>query len=327
MIKNKHTLQASFRAAWWLKNQHLQTLYPVIFPFNKKIVLKRETIILADGDFIEVDWTANKSDDKPLILLLHGLEGSSKSSYIKRTMYEVFKNGFRAVCMNFRGCSGRQNKSKRAYHAGETEDLNFYINYLLQNEKIKSPIFIVGFSLGGNVLLKWLSENSNNIFISGAIAISVPFELEILANKMNRGFSKFYQWWLLKSLKNNLLKNDRYKDFNLSKEEIILVKTFWEFDDKITARIHGFLNAIDYYKKSSSRQYLSQIAHKTLIIHSKDDPFMSELCIPQDNELSKTTQLELTEQGGHVGFISGNYPFIPMYWLEKRIINFCFNLI
>ncbi|BBH52016.1 hydrolase [Fluviispira sanaruensis] len=306
-----------------MRNRHLQTLFPALFSCQKNLLLNRETIYLPDHDFIEVDWTANKQEDKPLILLLHGLEGSSNSSYIRRTMQKAIDSGFRAVCMHFRGCSGVQNKLRRAYHAGETEDLNFFINYLRQKEKIKSQVFIVGFSLGGNVLLKWLSENNENEFISSAVAVSVPFELENSAQKMNKGFSRLYQWWLLKSLKNNLLKNNRYKDFNLSKEEIVSIKNFWEFDDKITARIHGFKGAKDYYNKSSSRQYLSLIKHNTLIIHSLDDPFMSAACVPHQTELSQSIQLELTSHGGHVGFISWHSLLIPMYWLEARIIKFC----
>ncbi|WP_186645428.1 YheT family hydrolase [Fluviispira vulneris] len=242
-----------------MKNRHLQTLFPALSPCQKKLFLKRETIYLPDQDFIEVDWTVNKQEDKPLVILLHGLEGSSNSSYIRRTMQKAIDSGFRAVCMHFRGCSGVQNKMRRVYHAGETEDLNFFINYLKQKEKIKSQVFIVGFSLGGNVLLKWLSENNENNFISSAVAVSVPFELENSAQKMNNGFSRIYQWWLLKSLKNNLLKNDRYKDFNLTKNEIVAIKNFWEFDDKITARIHGFKGAQDNIYLLSNIKHLSFI--------------------------------------------------------------------
>jgi uncharacterized protein len=314
-----------FKPAWWLKNKHLQTLFPVLFPHKTNLLLIREDFHLPDGDILQLDWTTNKQENKPLIVLLHGLEGSSSSPYIQRMMKSALKYGLRAVCMHFRGCGGIPNKLSRAYHAGETEDLSFFLNYLTQKMGIIDKIFIAGFSLGGNVLLKWLGENPNNKIITSAAAASVPFDLANSADCMDQGVSKIYQWWLLKCLKESILRKGNFESIGIKENEIENLKNFWEFDDKITAKIHGFLNANDYYLKSSSRQFLSKIKTPTLIIHSLDDPFMSPSCIPNKDELSISTEFELSKNGGHIGFVSGAIPFFPQYWLEKKILNYFLN--
>ncbi|WP_397600099.1 hydrolase [Silvanigrella sp.] len=312
----------NFRPAWWAKNKHIQTLFPVFFPKKLKLPLYRENITLPDGDFIQVDWIINKLEKKPLLILLHGLEGSSSSPYIQRLMKKAQECNYRAVCMHFRGCAGLPNKYERAYHAGDTEDLNYFIHHIKNKWNITENIFIAGFSLGGSVLLKWLDENPENNLIKSAAATSVPFELATTADTMNKGFSRIYQWWLLKSLKDSFIKKSNTIGVCIDESAIKSLKNFWEFDDKVTAKIHGFKNVNDYYAKSSPRQFLSKIKTPTLIIHSKDDPFMTPTCIPNMNELSNSITFELTEKGGHVGFVSGSIPFFPNYWLEDRILNY-----
>lgn len=287
--ENKKNVRIHFKPAWWLKNRHLQTLFPVLFPLKIKLQLIREDFNLPDGDVLQLDWTVNKKENKPLVILLHGLEGSSSSPYIQRMMKTALEKGFRAVCMNFRGCAGTPNKLLRAYHAGETEDLNLFLNYLTQKIGMNEKIFIAGFSLGGNVLLKWLGENQNNKIVTSAAAVSVPFDLTNFADCMNQGVSKIYQWWLLRCLKESILKKKNFENVGIKKQEIKSLKNFWEFDDKITVKIHGFLNVNDYYLKSSSRQFLANIKTPTLIIHSLDDPFLSPSCIPKNEELSQVS--------------------------------------
>jgi predicted alpha/beta-fold hydrolase len=322
--KNK---ESHFKPAWWLKNNHLQTLFPVLFSSKKQVSLFREDFYLPDGDLLQLDWSENYiKNNKPILVLLHGLEGSSSSPYIQRTMQSAFKLGFIAVCMHFRGCGGLPNKLPRAYHAGETEDLNFFLKSLIQNSDMKQ-IYVVGFSLGGNVLLKWLGENPDNKIVKSAVAVSVPFELSNSASKMNKGVSKFYQWWLIKSLKESILNKNQFQTLGMSKEDIHNLKNFWEFDDKITAKLHGFKDVQDYYKKSSSRQFLKKIKTPTLIIHSQDDPFMTSSCIPKKEELSNSIHLEVTDRGGHIGFITGNIPFCPHYWLEERVLKYLTEVI
>lgn len=322
LINKRINNKIHFKPAWWARNNHIQTLYPVFFPKKLNLTLNRENLELPDGDFIQIDWTENKEEKKPIIILLHGLEGSSSSTYIQRLMKKATENNYRAVCMHFRGCGGVPNKFERAYHAGETEDLNYFIHYVTEKLGNSQKIFIAGFSLGGNVLLKWLGENPSNKIIHSAVAASVPFELANSADTMNKGFSKIYQWWLLKSLKDSFLKKSNSIGVKVDKAEIERLKNFWEFDDKVTAKIHGFQNVNEYYSKSSSRQFLQKITTPTLIIHAKDDPFMSPSCIPNKDELSSSILFDLTEKGGHIGFISGSIPFVPKYWLEDRILSF-----
>ena len=313
-----------FKPAWWLKNKHLQTLFPVVFPRKIKIPLLREKFILSDGDFLVLDWSENRFEDRDIVIFLHGLEGSSDSTYIKSMMQKSVENGFRSVCMHFRGCAKVQDKTllKKGYHAGETQDLDEFLKSLFANISQAISIFIVGYSLGGNVLLKWLGENRDHSRISAAVAVSVPFELAQTANQLNTGFSRFYQWWLLKSLKKNTLGKFQDNGNLLNKKNLNEMNSFWEFDDKVTAPMHGFLNVHDYYSQASSKQYLSKIKTRTLIIQAADDPFFSEQAIPNPLELPSCIELEVLSRGGHVGFVEGNIPFFPRFYLERRIMQY-----
>ena len=312
--------ESRFKPAWWCRNPHLQTLWPLaVKPVHPK--LKRERFELPDGDFIDLDWTANETD--PLVLVMHGLEGSANSHYARRIMLALPKQGMRGVLMHFRGRSGEPNRLPRAYHSGETGDLQTIIELL--NQQNRAPRFIVAYSLGGNVLLKWLGEQGTKASIEAAVAVSVPFVLSDLADHMNSGFARIYQRHLVKSLHRTFAAKAAVVDLHLSAEEISHLHTFWEFDDKVTAPLHGFSDAKEYYAKSSSRQYLKDITIPTLILQANDDPFMTNKVIPSDSELSPAVNLELAVHGGHVGFISGGTPRTPKFWLENRIIDYLFR--
>lgn len=299
-----------FKPAWWLRHAHLQTLWPALCrrPVNN-IILKRERIELPDGDFIDLDWTSGTG---PIVIVLHGLEGSLESSYAKGMLRALQDHHYRGVFMNFRGCSGEANRFPRAYHSGETSDLDSIIQFLKTREP-HTPLAAVGFSLGGNVLLKWLGETKNKNPLCAAVAISVPFELFKAIKRVNRGFSRVYQWHLLKCLQKKMkLKSIPAEGF----------QTLREFDNAITAPLHGFKDANDYYIRCSSRQFLPGIAVPTLLLHAKDDPFMTEDVVPTFEELPSCVQLEASEKGGHVGFVAGRFPWRPIYWLEKRVPEF-----
>lgn len=312
----------SHKPAWWLKNRHLQTIFSPIFSKKINISLLREKFILRDGDFILLDWTENKFEDKDLVVLLHGLEGSSDSPYIKRLMKKLMANGFRAVCLNFRGCGKEKPNAplKKGYHAGQTEDLNEFLDSLFANLDKQFAISLVGFSLGGNVLLKWLGENPHHTRIHASVAVSVPFDLSQAVNHLNTGFSRLYQWKLLRALKRNVLKN--FQNNGLDRKQMNKINSLFTFDDKITAPMHGFLNAEDYYTQSSSKPYLKKIKTPTLIIHAMDDPFFPREAIPHALELSPSIQFEVLPWGGHVGFIQGSVPFFPKFYLEERIVRY-----
>lgn len=297
--------KSQFEPAWWLPHAHLQTLWQGLCRRDiKNLQITRERFELPDGDFVDLDWAGKNSG--PIVLILHGLEGSITSHYAQGMLSAVEHHGWRGVLMNFRGCSGEHNRLPRLYHAGETHDLETIIQALLVRYP-GIPITAIGFSLGGNVLLKWLGETSEHNPLTAAIAISIPFELDKSVARINRGFSRVYQQFLLSSLNKKV-----NADF----------KTLHEFDDKVTAPLHGFVDAKDYYTKSSCRQYLHLIRVPTLLLQAKDDPFMTDDLLPNDHELSTQVTLEIMKNGGHVGFISGRFPWHPQYWLEKRAPEF-----
>ena len=314
---------SKFKPAWWLKNSHMQTLWPALCRRDiKDLSLERERLELPDGDFIDLDWVDRKEKAGPLVLMLHGLEGSIESHYSKGMLQTITQAGWRAVFMHFRGCSGEPNRLPRGYHSGETGDLHYVIR-ILQERTNNQAIAAIGISLGGNVLLKWLGETGTNNPLKAAIAISVPFELHKAASRIQFGFSRFYQWYFIKCLRDRLTLKFKEKPSTVwNIEQVNQINTMYEFDDKITAPLHGFSSVEEYYTAASSRQYISAIRIPTLILHAKDDPFMSEDVIPQADELSPQVLLEVTEGGGHVGFISGSVPWRAEYWLETRAPQF-----
>lgn len=324
--------ESNFKPAWWLKNRHLQTIYPALFRKVKNPPeYRRERLITQDDDFIDIDYCGSGSQS--LIILLHGLTGSAKSGYIKGLQTTLFQLGLRSVAINFRGCSGKSNNSARCYHSGETGDIQFLYQTLRQREP-ETPIGAVGFSLGGNVLLKWLGEQSHDVNLFAAVAVSVPLLLGVCATKLDSGFAKLYRRNLLKELNHYMQIKLQHLDTIGHGQDALKIKqlgdlstitSFWQYDDRVVAKLHGFRDVFDYYNRSSSRQYLKSISVPTLIIQSHDDPFMTADVLPTADELSPAVQLELTQAGGHVGFISGKFPLQPKYWLEQRIPEFLFE--
>lgn len=312
-----------FKPAWWLLNSHLQTLWPPLFRREiKEMVIERERVDLPDGDFIDIDWVGRERKGQPLVLILHGLEGSIESHYAKGMLWSMAQHEWRGAFMHFRGCSGEPNRLARNYHSGETQDLQEIINILLKREP-NTMLAAIGFSLGGNVLLKWLGETGVNNPLRAGIAISVPFELHKAAARIQKGFSRFYQWYFIRCLRERLtFKFDRNQHREIDSSVFTEVFTMYDFDDKVTAPLHGFSGVDEYYTTASSRKFLSKIEVPTLILHAKDDPFMTEDVIPKPEELSPKVTLEVTEKGGHVGFVMGKYPWRPEYWLEKRVPAF-----
>ncbi len=309
-----------FQPAWWLPNPHLQTLWAALCHSASGPPLRRERLELPDSDFLDLDWTLG--EDAPIVIILHGLEGSSRSSYVQGLLKAVTTRGWRGVVLHFRGCSGEPNRLVRSYNGGDTKDLNWVIT-TLKNREPNTPLMAVGYSLGGNVLLKWLGERGASTPLKAATAISVPFLLETAARRMRLGLSRLYQAQLLHSLRTSYrAKFARLNDeLPCTLQELDQLNDFYRFDDKITAPLHGYIDVYDYYHRASCRRYLKHIQTPTLIIHAKDDPFMRPEAIPHADELSSHITLELNAHGGHVGFVSGP-PWRPVYWLEQRIPAF-----
>ena len=316
--------KSAFKPAWWLANAHAQTVYSTLARNLKTSVDSTERLELPDGDFVDLAWSVDGvPPDAPLVIFLHGLGGSVNSPYVAGLFHAFKRQGWRAVLMHFRGASHEPNRLLRAYHSGDTADVDCLLTTLAQREP-NTKKAIVGVSMGGNVLLKWLGEQGPQSLVDAAVAVSVPFQLREAADRMNRGFSRVYQTHLLRRLKTIFAaKAEKHPD-NLPTSLINLeaLRCFWTFDENVTAPLHGFSSVHAYYREASSRQYLRKIATPTLILHALDDPFMTPEVIPQESDLSSLVTLEISAKGGHVGFIGGNVPGKPIYWLDQRIPAF-----
>ncbi len=317
-------LNSTFKPAWWLTNAHLQTIYSRLTPSVRAPIDKTERFELPDGDFLDLAWAINElKSDTPLIILLHGLGGNVESRYVASQLKAYNRCGWRGVLMHFRGASNTPNRLPRAYHSGDTADLDCFLRELAHREP-RTKKAAVGISLGGNVLLKWLGEQGPQTLIQAGVAVSVPYQLSLVADRMNQGLSRLYQAHLLGCLRAVFNRKLAHYPGTLpwTRDELKSWRCFWTFDEHVTAALNGFPHVNAYYRESSSRQYLKHIATPTLLIHALDDPFMTADAIPHVDELAPSVQLELSRRGGHVGFISGCVPGKPVYWLEERIPEF-----
>ena len=315
-----------FVPASGLSNPHLQTLWGPLWRKRTLLARTRERMWLQDGDFLDMDWHGPHQVDAPLVLVLHGLTGSSNSPYVAGLQKALATQGWASVALNWRGCSGEPNLLSRSYHSGASEDLAEVIAHLRSLRPL-APLYAVGYSLGGNVLLKYLGESGANSKLLGAVAVSVPFRLDECANRIGQGFSRVYQRHFMREMLAYIRdKQTRFQSEGLSEGLAELaalgslenMRTFWDFDGRVTAPLHGFTDAQDYYRKASSRYYLGQIQTPTLIIQSADDPFVFPHSLPDPEELSSCTEFELQAKGGHVGFVDGSLRN-PGYYLERRI--------
>ena len=327
----------------------MQTLGARLIRSRLSVGLKRERIELDDGDFLDLDWVAGRDgngqrDNAPLVLLLHGLEGSANSGYARQMYCELSAKGLQAVGLNSRGCSGEPNRLPRAYHSGETGDLAYVLG-VLRDRYPRRPLGAVGVSLGGNVLLKYLGERDRqsqgragavvrqttdeegkegkeNMGIAAAVAISVPFDLSAGADYMERGFSKTYRAFLVRKLQRKVRAKAGIMDGKVDISRALAARTFREFDDAVIVPIHGFEDAEDYYQCSSSAQFLESITTPTLLVHSLDDPFLPPAAVPTGIASNNPhVRTEFTRSGGHVGFVSG-HPWAPLFWGERRAAEF-----
>ena len=316
----------SFKPAWWLRNPHLQTLWSGFFRRTPQLQRQRERLWLEDGDFLDLDWHGPHSAQAPLVLVLHGLTGSSSSHYVLGLQQALTAQGWASVALNWRGCSGESNLLPRGYHSGVSEDLASVIRHL-QATRPMAALHAVGYSLGGNVLLKYLGESGNHSGLQSAVAVSVPFRLDQCADRIGIGFSRVYQAHFMRELLAYVRsKQQRFQHEGRAEPLAALdklgqlddMRTFWDFDGRVTAPLHGFADADDYYRRASSRYFLGTIQARTLLIQAADDPFVFRHSIPELDELPTSTTLELHARGGHVGFIEGSLRR-PRFYLERRI--------
>ena len=319
----ERVVHSGFRPAWWLTNRHWQTIYSSL-PVSgaPRIPLQSENLELPDGDVTVVDWMLDgpgPESGAPILIVLHGLEGSSQSSYARMTLKAAADHGWRAAVLHFRDCGDYRNRLPRRYHAGETGDIRFFLESLRSGGH-DGPMVAVGFSLGGNVLLKYLGENGVSTPLDGAVAACVPLDLHDSARELSKGFSKVYQYYLVEKMKRAIRRKFNEYTAAFDWRRTMAARTFAEFDDAVTAPLHGFSGKDEYYDRCSSIRFLREIQIPTLIINALDDPFMSPAALPTAEQMSDTVTLEISRHGGHIGFIDGGYPWKPTYYLPDRII-------
>lgn len=318
-------IKSSFRPPWWLKNRQAQTFYPSLpWSWRKKLELRRDTLELPDGDATVVDWPIAADElpeSAPLLVILHGLEGSAESSYARMIMYAALQRGWRTCVLHSRDCGDYRNRLPRRYHAGETNDIRYFLARQLISGQT-GPLFAVGYSLGGNILLKYLGECGDETPLAAAVAVCVPLDLHECAKALNRGFSRVYQHYLIKRMKSSVRRKFNRHTAAFDWQRAMQARTFAEFDDAVTAPLHGFLNMQDYYDRCSSGRFLHTIERPALVINALDDPFMTPAVIPEDGQLSEHVTIEVASSGGHVGFVEGGTPWRPRFYLPPRILEF-----
>ncbi|MCU0833008.1 MAG: hydrolase [Chromatiaceae bacterium] len=306
--------ESAFRPAWWAPGPHLQTLWPTFFARRPPLALRRLRLELDDGDFLDL---AVGDGHGPTVLVIHGLEGDLRSHYAAATLSALARGGYRPAFLYLRGRSGEPNRLPRSYHSGASEDLAAVLDHL--SAEGGAPIHAaIGFSLGGNLLLKHLGE-TREPRLRMAVAVSVPFVLRDAMLRLNLGVSRLYRRHLLDRLKASY----RAKFARIPSPltvDLDQIRDLFDYDERITAPLHGFAGAEDYYARSSSRPYLRHIVTPTLILHAADDPFMFPHTVPRVGELGPGVSLELSARGGHVGFVSGPLPGRPRPWLQERIL-------
>jgi uncharacterized protein len=315
---------STYKPTYFFRNHHLNTLYPALFRSSKGIDFQRVRYEIPEGDFFDADWSFQslKSTTDHLVICIHGLEGNARRPYMAGMMREFNKNGVDAVGLNLRGCSGEPNRLLQGYHSGHTADLDFLINVILKENKY-TDITLLGFSVGGNIALKYGGEKGDSIHktIRRIIAFSVPCDLKNCSMELEKSENWFYQWQFLLTLKQKArIQNARFPN-RLDLDKILTAKYFRQFDDYYTALINGFKDAEDYWAKASCQSHLPNIKIPSLLVSALDDCFLADTCYPTDFAASSAIfHLETPKYGGHLGFMSPDKEGV--LWTEKRAIEF-----
>ena len=320
---------SEYRPPRWLPGGHLQTIVPYLLRKVAPPPYRRERIDTDDGDFIDLDWVDARRDgdasvqaNAPLVILFHGLEGSSLSHYARSTMRAVADSGWRGVVPHWRGCSGEPNKLPRAYHSGDHAEAGWLVRRL-HREANGAPMFALGVSLGGSALLNWLGRAGDDAasYLRAAAAVSAPLSLRVGGETIGRGFNLLYTWNFMRTMRRKgLEKSSRFRGL-IDPDAIRRTRTLYDFDNVFTAPLHGFADADDYWDRGSSLDWLRHITLPTLIVNAQNDPFMPFDALPRKPELSPAVTLELPAQGGHAGFLHGPWPGDPL-WMPKRVLRF-----
>lgn len=316
----------TYQAPAWLRGAHAQTIAGRLLRGTRGVTFRLERIETPDGDFLDLEWATVDgtalAQDAPLVLKLHGLEGSAHSGYSVELARALAARGVRSVGLNFRSCGAEMNRTARFYHSGETGDLTTVLEHLATTHP-SARVGALGFSLGGNVLLKYLGEQGDQARLHSAVAISVPYDLAACAQAMSRGTEKIYASFFLRSLRRKVRAKRELLEGRCDVGRALAARSFREFDDAITAPLNGFADAASYYRESSAGPFLAGIRRPALLIHALDDPIAPAGSIPRA-EISANPLLStaFADRGGHVGFITGNVPWKVRFWAEETGAEF-----
>ncbi len=309
-----------YRAPKWLPGGHAQTIYPILIKAAPP-AYRRERWPTPDGDFIDLDWIDGDAG-APLVVLFHGLEGSSASHYAVAVMSLLRQRGWNGVVPHFRGCSGVPNRLPRAYHSGDSDEIDWILRRL-RDQFPRRTIFAAGVSLGGNALLKWLGEKEEaaGAVVTAAAAVSAPLDLTLSGHHLGRGFNRVYTQHFLATLRD--VAADKLARFPgiFDHERLKRVRNLYDFDDLVTGPLHGFDGADDYWRRASAKPLLRGIRVPILLLNARNDPFLPAHGLPQANELSPSVTAEFPHEGGHVGFVTGSLPG-RLDWLPQRLLHF-----
>lgn len=313
-----------YRPPWWYRGRHLQTIWGAVFRRPRGPALRRERRETPDGDFLDLDWLEREGRaDAPLVLILHGLEGSSRSHYAAGLLWEARQLGWRAVVLHFRSCGGELNRARRLYHAGETSDLDWVVEQLVEREPA-TTLGLVGVSLGGNVALKWLGERGDGTpaQVGGAVAISTPFDLAACAEALDRSLNRrLYTARFLRSMKAKVRAKARLYDGLVDVPAVLRARTFAQYDREATAPINGFADERDYWTRASCGPYLPRIRRPCLLVNAANDPLVPASTLPRTAvAASRWLEAAFVPEGGHAGFLEG--PWGGRSWAERLALAF-----
>ena len=314
-----------YRSPKWLPGGHAQTIYPY-FLARPLVVYRRERIATPDGDFWDFDWLSEPPEmpaDAPTAVLFHGLEGGAQSHYALMLMALLASSGWRGVIPHFRGCGGEPNLLPRAYHSGDHEDVGAMLSALRQRIGPRAPMYAVGVSLGGSALLNWIGRAGSDAskMLVAAATVSAPLDLTAAGIAIGQGLNRIYTQYFLRTLKPKGLDMARRFPGLLDTRRIARARTMRDFDDAVTAPLHGFAGVGDYWTRASSKRWLAEVALPTLVLNARNDPFVPAASLPDATQVSTAVRLEQPDTGGHVGFMTGPVPG-RLEWLPQRLLAY-----
>ena len=309
-------VDSGFRPPWWLRNGHAQTMWAGGMRRGPAVPLHREPLPLPDGDNLQLHW--GPPAQGPVVIVLHGLGGCAESPYVRGLVRELHGRGFQAVVMEFRGAGHHLNAHPRFFHAGAVEDVEAVVHHI-HGQLPGRATAMVGFSMGGIMTLNWLGEAGSRSGVDAAVTVSAPLMLAECADYINTGLRRVYDRHLVRGLRQLVRRKMAQQSLPLAPDALRRARSLREFDDHVTGPLHGFRDSADYYARCSPARRLNAIRVPTKVIHALDDPFVPASSLPPARALAPDVCLEVSDGGGHVGFVTGSMPARPVYWLDTTI--------